>query len=114
MGREYGKIGLIIKKLYDKTMRGEIQWEKTNEGDVFQKSFSSYSVRLSFYDSTAGITYYRVSVFDANGELLEQVTDSQLGEEFENAYDTLSMLYVTARRQAMGVEKALDDILQLL
>jgi len=86
---------------------------------IFQAGFPNYTIKLfartSPLDSSA--LDYVIRILDAEGETIEEVadTDFDTAELRRNeAYDLMKETYTAARRIAMGVDKALDNILSEL
>lgn len=105
----------LLEKLYDKTASGERRWKETIEKGIFQISSPNYTVQISQSD---GIE--RISIVDDDSEVIESfsyhdvrqasIDDSQK----QNLLTKFEELYQLARRQALGAEKALDDLLEYL
>jgi hypothetical protein len=116
MGHE--KIARLISKLSERTEEGKLNWEQTESQGIFQASFPGYAIRLRKESSES--EYNEVdfdivlAIFDSQGELIEEVRDTELGEDMERPYFFMSRLYDQARRRAMGVEQALDALLEEL
>lgn len=107
------KLRKLIDRLLVKTRAGELQWSETPTQDAFQASFPSYSLELEREDTTI---YIRV--LNAEGNVLEWTSDQKMRTEgnWKNADDIrkLDELYALARRQALRVEKALDELLNVI
>jgi hypothetical protein len=95
------KIVRLVRLLFEKTKAGEIGWEETSNLNIFQCSVSNYSILISRQTLT---------VCDEEGKIIEEVDGLAPLQEGVR----LSELFELARRQAMGVERALDEILLLL
>ena len=106
----YEKMILLIKRLHDSTLSGRQTWDETVEEGEFQAAFPGFTVRLSKSDRSGSVDYL-LSIFNENARLLEQVSDVDLGQEFENSFQVMEHLYESARQNAMGVQEALDRIL---
>lgn len=105
----YQKIVLLIQKLIEKTSAAEIRWEDTEEENVYQVVLPEYSVRIWPRGED-----FMLGIFNAQGALIEEVSDVYLTDELSEAYSKMKDLYDSARRIAMGVEQALDSILSSL
>lgn len=112
------KTAELVDRLYRHTVTGRIAWSETEEEGVFQTAFPTYAVRISHRPSQTDIegVDYVISIFESEGRLIEEITDAgvaaEYSEEFSRrAYGDMQELHETARRQAMGVEAALDAIL---
>ncbi len=100
------KLIQIAELVYQKTANGEINWEKTPDDNTFQTSFPRYSVLVQ--DANDTIVF---KICNEEGQVIERLSEGQASNAgFANLRD----LYVTARRTAMGVDEALDEILQTL
>lgn len=110
------KMVQVIMKLISKTNDGMINWETTDRDDEFQLSFAEYTIRLSIGQSPSNSTApaYYVSIYNSNGQLIENVTDEDLDGYLQDSFKELRELYGAARRNALGVDKAIEDILKEL
>lgn len=107
------KIATFVETLKNKTINGSYTWDQTSEEGVFMLSFSNYSVQISQesnpheYDSIDIV----LRILDSEGAIVEEIRDYQLKDNFVSPYIYMEEMYSVARRQAMGVEKAIDSIL---
>lgn len=110
------KMHVLINTLVEKTNRGELSWDTTDLDDVFQLTFSNNTIRLSLGRSPSNLSEeaYFINIYDSNGKLIDSINDEDLGDLFSNAFIQLRGLYQNARRTALGVDKAIDDILDEL
>jgi hypothetical protein len=100
------KLIQIAELVYDQTLRGELKWEKTPDFSTFQTSFPSYSILIQ--DSRDTIVF---KICNEEAQVIEQLSEAQASNSgFSNMRD----LYLAARRAAMGVDQALDEILKNL
>lgn len=114
----YPKIINLVQKLHEATRDGSVLWRETEADDVFQVSFSQYSARiakrLSRMDRTSD--EYVLSIHNDEGDLVEEIGDED-GEDARQKgmlFNALKETHETARRQSMGVDQALDSILDEL
>jgi hypothetical protein len=108
------KLLKLFQRLHAKTKAGEIKWEQTSRSDVFQTAFPNYVVKLSARPSDSGEAFdYFVSIVNENGVVLETASDIDISKAFPavEAYKTMRELYDMARREALGVNAALDSLL---
>jgi hypothetical protein len=110
------KIVRLVISLAEKTDRNELQWEPTAEEEVFQVSFPHYSVQIRLVENFASATPDGVLIVIRNKEglVIDQVSDVDLQKEWSEAYSVMSGIYGKARRKALGVDKALDELLKEL
>jgi hypothetical protein len=100
------KLIQIAETVYNRTLGGEIKWEKTPDFNTFQSAFPNHSVLIQ--DSRDAI-YFKIC--NEEGQVIEELSEAQaLNSGFSNLRD----LYITARRTAMGVDQVLDEILETL
>lgn len=117
----YQKIADLVTKIYKKSNDGTIEWEATEKEGTYQLSFSNYSVRIftkenkNIYDNNQYEDDYILQILNDEGELVEETNDGQLSQLLgEKSFEIMKHLYEIARRQVMGVENALDSILNEL
>lgn len=106
------KIVRLIQGIVRQTNAGKIDWEVTESEEVFQASFPNYSIRLSYTTSNMGTDYW-LTIMNDEGLVIESVSDVQIKSELEGSYRIMEGLYSDARRVALGVDKALDDLLSI-
>jgi len=113
----YPQMVYLVQKLYRRTDDGSVEWEETEIEGVFQAPFPEYTVRLSMQSPDGhvpGSEDYVLSIFDARGLEIEEVSDVDLAEDLADSYEVMRHLYRAARRKAMGVDQALDSLLSSL
>lgn len=113
------KIAMLIQRLREKTDQGRIRWEKRAKDGDFIASFPNYAVLLSIRSSPQfqNSDAYFLEILNEDGEIVEKVSDEDFeGDEFEeeDAFEVMEELYNSARRNAMGIEKAVDSLLSAL
>jgi len=106
------KIVRLIQGIVKQTEAGKINWEVTESEEVFQASFPNYSIRLSYTASDMGTDYW-LTIMNDEGSVIESVSDVQIKSELDGSYRIMESLYSNARRVALGVDKALDDLLNI-
>lgn len=105
----YPKIAKLVSALLTQTSNGELNWSQTEISGMFQASFPRYSVRIYPLNND-----YILQIINELGDIVEEVSDPDLNDVLSNSYQTMGNLHDAARRNAMGVESALDDILNSL
>lgn len=107
------KLRKLIDRLLVKTRAAELQWAETSSQEAFQISFPSYSVELE--RSEEG-TYIRI--YNSEGKILDWTSDSNIlqdsGWENRDEYKKIRELHELARRQALSVDKALEELLAVI
>lgn len=109
----------FVMKICERTMAGKLTWERQPENGIFQAVVSGYVLRFSYLPDN---DKYYLGVLNSDEQVVARYTD----EDFDNlghfsksliksnaksAYNIMAQAYNRARQQAMGVDKALDDIL---
>lgn len=106
------KVARIIQGVARQTNAGKIDWEVTESEGTFQASFPNYSIRLSYTEAEMGLDYW-FTIINNEGLVIESVSDVQLRPELDGAFKIMESLYVNSRRVALGVDKALDELLNI-
>jgi hypothetical protein len=111
----------LVEGLVSKTSRHELDWKTTADTNAFQVSlrqfsivFSEETMRRSPINAFAAVTSYKVrkfSILNPNGEEIDAFSEDDLSGEIAT---DLATLYQDVRRQALGVDRALDEILEEL
>lgn len=118
----YSKRAILVRRLLNGTKHGTILWEVTPEDEVFQTSIPNYSIRITYVrrlsdGSGAPVTDYIIQIYNQDARLIEEFSDVELSGETDDdtlAYGQMEEIYNYARRGALGLDKALDDILEAL
>lgn len=110
----YPKMANLVVSLLKQTNDGRLHWGQTEKPDVFQAAFPRYSVRMYSRQANQIELDYILQIINDVGDIVEEVADPELREVLDGSYRVMKDLYEAARRSAMGVEQALDDILGYL
>lgn len=112
----YQKITNLVREICRKTYKGLIDWEATEKEGVYQVSFSNYSVRLFLAPSMvqSGSNDYVIQIINSDGALVEETNDEEMKDLWSDAYHEMKQAHDMIRRKIMGVEDALDSILEEL
>jgi len=112
----YDKLIRIAQLIYEKTKNGEIKWEATADEGTFQASLSNYSIlikrspNVSLPVTTLNLTNFTLQICNEQGQVIEELTEyTAIAADFK-----IGELFELARRMAMDVEKALDDLIGTL
>lgn len=111
----YPKIVKLIETLLSQTEAGTLQWAQTEKSEIFQASFPRYSIRIYPQNDRSNLQPdYFLQILNEVGEIVEVVSDPDLRDVMDMPFTKMQNLYEGARRNAMGVESALDEILDFL
>ncbi|MFD0738873.1 hypothetical protein ACFQZQ_06220 [Lysobacter koreensis] len=106
------KIAKMLVVLRKKTEDGALTWAETEDKGIFQASFPKYAVRLfEAANPFENETDFVLQICNDNGDVVEEVRDTDLTSFFEKPYVFMRDLYELARRNAMGVDAAIDEIM---
>lgn len=108
-------VDLLVKRTAARTAK----WEPTVEDGVFQISLPDFSVQISKREDREGSTDVVFNIVDQWGTKIDAFTDSEVGSsinvnERSGFYENMLRLYTDARRTALGVDSALDKLLEEL
>lgn len=104
------KLIKLVTGLNKQTFAGKVAWESTDLVGVFQVSYPNYSIRISSRER-GGAEDVFITIINSVGDVVESFSDVTLSSDFSSAYRLMSNTYFEARRIAMGVNAALDEIL---
>lgn len=101
------KFHRLTDRLLSLTEQGKLLWQPTAHDRSFACAFADYSVRIT--ESGFLEPLYRLELSDGVGRPLESVSSAEEGLD-----KVLCQLYELARRQALGADKAVEDLLSQL
>ena len=103
------KIGKLVRALLEKTKAGKVSWEKTINETVFQAVFAGYVVRL-FRVGDQPADDIGFIILNDREETIEETTTHDVSVDRRACRE----LFELARRQALGADRAIDDLLKQL
>lgn len=111
------KLHTFVRTLKARTEEGKINWQPTVEEAVYQAAFPNYLVKIwmrqSVHDHQGEDIC--IAILNKDGTVIEEFDDITLGGTgFDRPFPLMELLYRLARRRAMGLDKALDEILTAL
>jgi hypothetical protein len=115
------KAAKIVDRLYQKTLKGSITWDETSDKNAFQANVGNYIVQvIKEYDGESEDWYSKVLLRSYDGNLIDEILPSHL-REIESSerpdlrfWQIFDELHESARRYALGVDKAYDELLSIL
>ncbi|MGA2118682.1 MAG: hypothetical protein ABSH56_28495 [Bryobacteraceae bacterium] len=108
------KIYDLATKLLAKTRSVTLTWESTPSGEAFLTSLAAFSVKVSrVWDEYGHESNVMLSISGSDGRAVESSVDNDLAEKLKlpAVVQTMGELYTEARRAALGVDAALDQLL---
>lgn len=108
----------LVAMLHDQTEEGKVEWKKTSSNE-YMVSIGGCSISILYHEvspnslfihSTPDVTFLKLSLWNPNGELIDDVKIEK--RDYGSAdYDKLMNLYTAARRQYGKVNIILDTII---
>jgi hypothetical protein len=112
------KLIRLVQLISQKTESGELKWEETAQENTFQVAFPKYVVQIALIPDEQMYATYSLRILNDRNVVIEEVTPDSLNpyepKSYEDSKRIFRELYEAARRQALGVEQALDTLLQKL
>ena len=111
------KLHIFVRTLKVRTDEGKINWQPTVEEAVYQAAFPNYLVKIWMRPTRyeQGGEDACIAILDKDGSVIEEFDDVALGGTgFGNSFTLMQELYRRARRRAMGLDRALDEMLSAL
>jgi hypothetical protein len=103
------KLIQIAIQLLSKTRKDLVNWEETADPTLFQTTMEDYTVTI---DKVGG-SRFDLHLRNQKGRAIASVQVRE-GTASTTNYNTLSNLYEIARRQALKIDSALDDVISKL
>lgn len=108
----------ILKILLEKTKNNKVMWQKTMNPSLFLIYFLEENLSLRYQEGQNDVynedgnfpSYIQVTLRDAKGEKIDSFEISETSEDWDWVFE----LYSEARRKALGIDKALNNILTQL
>jgi hypothetical protein len=117
------KIVTLVGKIETNTNSDLLIWEATADAHEFQTTLANFVVRIGeqFDPEDPERPDYVIKIIDRDGNTLESATNVDLVKMEHEAtfgerhpYEVMQSIFKKAKRQALGVDKAIDKILSEL
>lgn len=114
----------LARLVLEQTNFNNLTWEETAAKDTFQATLSKYVIRVnsrsSIYEQAG--TDYILTLVNQDGTIVESFDDVELTKLIKHyplptdltGYAIMEEIFKNAKRHALGVDKALDDVLKEL
>lgn len=106
------KIADIITKLLERTNEGKVSWKTTADENTFIAVVGNISTEVVGYTTARARQEVLFRILSSEGREIERYT-TRVGDG-QDISDKLIELYAKAKRTALGVDDALDDLLKAL
>jgi hypothetical protein len=110
MTPEDKKLITVITRLYAKTKAGVVDWEPTEDATLLAVKFSDYTI--SIQHMLAILDYpelFKLSIANSDGAVIQEMDHITAKQ---NGFADMQDLFYRARRHAVDLNGALDDILK--
>lgn len=110
------KMGILLNHILNLTRMGQLKWNTSGDDDSYLLSFSDYSINIFYRPSEnldSGGLEYVIRIYDNEGKVVDEVNNVELDEieRGKNFYKLLDELFVLARRNARGIDEALESMM---
>lgn len=111
------RLALLVRLLEEKTQQSTVFWEATGQEGKYRAAFGTFAVtvhkRLQAMDEKAQEDVV-VGIEGEEGKQLDAFTDLEIESSLSDAYERMVRIYQLARRQALGVDEAIESIIAQL
>ena len=112
MTPEDKKLITVMTRLYAKTKADVVDWEPSEDANIFAVKFSDYSITIVRMLATGNTPEsFNLSIANSDGAVIQEMDSSTARD---NGFADMSDLFYRARRHAVDLDQALDDILKEL
>ena len=110
MTPEDKKLITVLTRLYAKTKANVVEWEPSEDANLFAVKFSDYSISLVRILATpTHAEWFNLTIANADGAVIQEMDSSTARD---NGFADMSDLFYRARRHAVDLDGALDDLLK--
>ena len=112
MEPEDKKLITVITRLYAKTKADVVDWEPSEDANLFAVKFSDYTISLVRILATpTHAEWFNLTIANSDGSVIQEMDSSTARD---NGFADMSDLFYRARRHAVDLDGALDDLLKEL
>jgi hypothetical protein len=112
MTPEDKKLITVIARLHAKTKADVVDWEPSEDANIFAVKFSDYAISIQHLLATANYPeLFTLKIANSDGAVIQEM-DSITAKD--NGFADMSDLFYRARRHAVDLNSALDDLLKEL
>src|ERR1700730_11528405 len=110
MEPEDKKLITVIARLYAKTKADVVNWEPSEDATLLAVKFSDYTVSLVRMLATKDhAEWFNLTIANSDGAVIQEMDSSTARD---NGFPDISDLFYRARRHAVDLNSALEDILK--
>lgn len=112
MTPEDKKLITVITRLYAKTKANVVDWEPSEDANIFAVKFSDYTITIQRMLATSETPeWFNLSISNSDGAVIQEMASTTAKN---NGFADVPDLFYRARRHAVNLSGALDDILKEL
>lgn len=112
MEPEDKKLITLLTRLYAKTKADVVEWEPSEDANLFAVKFSDYTISLVRMLATpTHAEAFNLTIANNDGAVIQEMDSSTARD---NGFPDMSDLFYRARRHAVDLNGALDDLLKEL
>jgi hypothetical protein len=112
MEPEDKKLITVITRLYAKTKADVVDWEPSEDATLLAVKFSDYTISLVRMLATKDhAEWFNLTIANSDGAVIQEMDSSTARD---NGFADMSDLFYRARRHAVDLDGALDDLLKEL
>lgn len=114
VGEKYQR---LVTALLAKTEAGELHWQQMPREDVYMAALKGSAVTIGqvLNEEDLEDPHYEISLLNANGNVVDSFFDAALYTTPDGKWhEQMRDLFKHARRQALGSDKVLNEILEEL
>jgi hypothetical protein len=110
MEPEDKKLIAVIARLYAKTKADVVEWQPSEDANILAVKFSDYTITLVRMLATpAHAEAFNLTIANSDGAVIREMDSSTARD---NGFADMSDLFYRARRHAVDLNSALEDILK--
>ena len=112
MTPEDKKLITVLTRLYAKTKADVVDWEPSEDASFFAVKFSDYTISIvRILPTPTHAEWFNITIANSDGAAIQEMDSSTARD---NGFADSSDLFYRARRHAVDLNGALDDILKEL
>ena len=109
MTPEDKKLITVLTRLYAKTKADVVDWEPSEDANLFAVKFPDYTISLVRMLATpTHAEAFNLTIANSDGAIIQEMDSSTARD---NGFADMSDLFYRARRHTVDLNQALDDIL---
>jgi hypothetical protein len=110
MEPEDKKLITVLTRLYAKTKADVVEWEPSEDANILAVKFSDYTITLVRMLATKDhAEAFNLSIANSDGAVIQEMDSSTARD---NGFADMPDLFYRARRHAVDLNSALEDILK--